>query len=277
MTTHQNAAKTQSESPHPHRPLAQSQLGSKEFTDKLNALIVEAGGQEDHPNNRFVRELMVTALKLVTDERDRGELKLMSAAMRELRHAYRVFARHPHLKKISIFGSARTATDHPDYQAAIEFSREMASRDWAVITGAGDGIMKAGHGGAGREKSFGVAIRLPFEQSTNVIIADDDKLVNFKYFFTRKLMFIKEASAVVLFPGGFGTQDEGFEALTLVQTGKANMVPIVLIDAPGGTYWQHWRTYVSAELLRTGMIGPDSTSPGVWSGAGAACGWTKLD
>ncbi len=124
-----------------------------------------------------------------------------------------------------------------------------------VITGAGDGIMRAGHDGAGRAASFGVAIRLPFEQHTNTIIADDPKLVNFKYFFTRKLLFIKEASAVTLFPGGFGTQDEGFEALTLVQTGKSDLVPIVLLDAPGGTYWQHWRTYVHAELLRTGMIG----------------------
>ena len=123
-----------------------------------------------------------------------------------------------------------------------------------VITGAGDGIMKAGHGGAGKEASFGVAIRLPFEQKTNDIIEGDQKLVNFKYFFTRKLMFVKEAKAVALFPGGFGTQDEGFEVLTLVQTGKAEMVPIVLLDAPGGTYWQHWRTYVKAELLHNGMI-----------------------
>jgi uncharacterized protein (TIGR00730 family) len=133
----------------------------------------------------------------------------------------------------------------------------MRKKNWMVITGAGDGIMKAGHDGAGRENSFGVAIRLPFEQKTNSVIADDPKLVNFKYFFTRKLLFIKEASAIALFPGGFGTQDEGFEALVLIQTGKAALVPVVLVDAPGGTYWQHWRTYVQAELLRTGMISPE--------------------
>jgi predicted Rossmann-fold nucleotide-binding protein len=123
-----------------------------------------------------------------------------------------------------------------------------------VITGAGDGIMKAGHGGAGPEASFGVAIRLPFEQKTNEIIADDAKLINFRYFFTRKLMFMKEASAVALFPGGFGTQDEGFEALTLIQTGKAPLIPIVMLEQPGGTYWPQWRAYVAAELLRNGMI-----------------------
>jgi uncharacterized protein (TIGR00730 family) len=133
----------------------------------------------------------------------------------------------------------------------------MCDAGWMVITGAGDGIMKAGHGGAGRQASFGVAIRLPFEQKTNEIIADDAKLVNFRYFFTRKLMFIKEASAVALFPGGFGTQDEGFEALTLVQTGKAPLIPIVMIEQPGGTYWPHWRNYVAAELLRAGMVNED--------------------
>lgn len=126
-----------------------------------------------------------------------------------------------------------------------------------VITGAGDGIMHAGHQGATREASFGVAIALPFEQETNTTIAGDPKLVNFKYFFTRKLLFVKEAKAIVLFPGGYGTQDEGFEALTLVQTSKSAPVPIVLVDEPGGTYWQHWRTYVKAELLGNQMISPE--------------------
>jgi uncharacterized protein (TIGR00730 family) len=125
-----------------------------------------------------------------------------------------------------------------------------------VITGAGGGIMQAGHHGASREASFGVSINLPFEQTANEVIANDEKLVNFKYFFTRKLLFVKEAMAIALFPGGFGTQDEGFEALTLIQTGKSNPIPIILVDEPGGTYWQHWRTYVKSELLHTGMISP---------------------
>jgi hypothetical protein len=137
----------------------------------------------------------------------------------------------------------------------VEYARLMTVAGWMVITGAGDGIMRAGHHGAKREASFGVAIRLPFEQATNTIIANDAKLINFKYFFTRKLMFLKEADAIALFPGGFGTQDEGFEALTLIQTGKAHLMPVVLVDEPGGTYWDHWKQYVEAELLAKGMIG----------------------
>lgn len=208
----------------------------------------------------LLESMVRTVCRLARDETERGELKILDTALKELRYAFKIFAPYHEKRKVSIFGSARTPEDHPDYAQAAKFAQRMQERDWMVITGAGDGIMKAGHGGAGKEASFGVAIRLPFEQATNDVIADDPKLVNFKYFFTRKLMFIKEASAVALFPGGFGTQDEGFEALTLVQTGKAAMLPIVLVDAPGGTYWQHWRTYVSAELLRTGMISAEDMS-----------------
>jgi uncharacterized protein (TIGR00730 family) len=211
----------------------------------------------DCPDQDLLSEMMVTICRLARDGTGRGELKLLSKAFKELRYAFKVFAPYHDIRKVSIFGSSRTPIDHPDYIQADAFARRMREVNWMVITGAGDGIMRAGHDGAGREASFGVAIRLPFEQRTNTIIADDPKLVNFKYFFTRKLLFIKEASAIALFPGGFGTQDEGFEALVLVQTGKAEMIPIVLVDAPGGTYWQHWRTYVSAELLRTGMISPE--------------------
>ncbi len=207
-------------------------------------------------NEDLYREMMVTLCRLARENADRGDVKLLHKALAELRYGLKVFAPYRHIRKISIFGSSRTPEDHPDYQAAVEFARGMCDAGWMVITGAGDGIMKAGHGGAGREASFGVAIRLPFEQKTNEIIAEDPKLVNFRYFFTRKLMFIKEASAVALFPGGFGTQDEGFEALTLVQTGKAPLMPIVMCEQPGGTYWPHWRTYVEKELLGKGMISP---------------------
>lgn len=205
----------------------------------------------------LLADMMVTICRLAADRTDRGELKLLSKAFKELRYAFKVFAPYHEVRKVSMFGSSRTPVDHPDYIQADNFARLMRKKNWMVITGAGDGIMRAGHLGAGREGSFGVAIRLPFEQRTNSIIADDPKLVHFKYFFTRKLLFIKEASAIALFPGGFGTQDEGFEALVLIQTGKAALVPVVLVDAPGGTYWQHWRTYVAAELLRTGMISPE--------------------
>ncbi|HUU82249.1 MAG TPA: LOG family protein [Phycisphaerae bacterium] len=202
-------------------------------------------------------EMMVTICRLARDRCGRGELKILNTALKELRYAFKVFAPYAEVPKVSMFGSARTPEDHPQYVQAVKFAELMADAGWMVTTGAGDGIMRAGHHGAKREASFGVAIRLPFEQSTNTIIADDEKLVNFKYFFTRKLIFVKEARAIALFPGGFGTQDEGFEAMTLVQTGKTVPMPVVMVDEPGGTYWQHWRTYVQSELLRTGMICPD--------------------
>jgi uncharacterized protein (TIGR00730 family) len=209
------------------------------------------------PNQDLFKDMLVTLCRLARDGAGRGELKLLSKALAELRYALRVFAPYRDIRKISIFGSSRTPEDDPNYQAAVEFARQISDSNWMIITGAGDGIMKAGHHGAGRAASFGVAIRLPFEQKTNTVIAADDKLVNFRYFFTRKLVFIKEASAIALFPGGFGTLDEGFEALTLVQTGKAPVIPIVLLERLGGTYWPRWRRYVEAELLRAGMISPE--------------------
>lgn len=219
--------------------------------DAIEAFLEQYAASE-HPE--LLADMMVTVCRLARDRTGRGELKLLASAFKELRYAFKVFAPFSHVPKVSIFGSSRTPVGHPDYVQADKFARLMREYGWMVITGAGDGIMRAGHDGAGRESSFGVAIRLPFEQATNTIIAEDSKLINFKYFFTRKLLFIKEASAVALFPGGFGTQDEGFEALTLIQTGKSNLVPVVLVDAPEGTYWQHWRTYVKAELLQNGMI-----------------------
>ncbi len=206
------------------------------------------------PNQDMLAEMMVTMTRLAADGTGRGEIKILNRALKELRYAFKIFAPYSDVPKVSIFGSARTPTDNPQYLQAAKFARLIREKAWMVITGAGDGIMRAGHDGATRESSFGVNIALPFEQSTNDIIAGDPKLVNFNYFFTRKLLFVKEADAICLFPGGYGTQDEGFEALTLVQTGKAQPVPIVLCDEPGGTYWQHWRTYVKAELLGNGMI-----------------------
>jgi uncharacterized protein (TIGR00730 family) len=209
----------------------------------------------DCPDRDVLADLMVAITRLARDGANRGDLKLLTNSFKELRYAFKVFAPYSEIRKVSIFGSSRTPADHPDYRQAVEFARRMRERRWMVITGAGDGIMGAGQRGAGRAGSFGVAIRLPHEQKTNVVIADDPKLVNFKYFFTRKILFLKAASAVALFPGGFGTQDEGFEAMTMIQTGKTTLMPLVMIDAPGGTYWQHWRTYIKAELLHNGMIG----------------------
>lgn len=205
-------------------------------------------------NQDFYQDILVTVCRLARDGANRGDVKLISKALAELRYALKIFAPYKEVRKVTIYGSSRTPENHPDYLAATEFGRRISENGWMAITGAGGGIMKAGHGGAGRAASFGVAIRLPFEQETNEIIAEDRKLINFRYFFTRKLMFMKEASAITLFPGGFGTQDECFEALTLVQTGKTTLIPIVMCEQPGGTYWPQWRAYVAAELLRTGMI-----------------------
>ena len=232
-------------------PLSPDLLGS------LDNLLRQAGHDPDHGDGQLLRQLIHTALKLTPDGADTGELKLITRAVKELRYALKVFRPYRDVRKVSIFGSARTPEDHPDYRAAEAFAKLMAGTGWMVITGAGDGIMRAGHGGAGPEASFGVAIRLPFETSANTIIADDPKLITFRYFFTRKLMFTSQAHAVTLFPGGFGTHDEGFEVLTLVQTGRNPMIPIVMVDQPGGDYWKQWDRYVRDHLLATGMISAD--------------------
>jgi uncharacterized protein (TIGR00730 family) len=206
------------------------------------------------PDGDMVGEIVANALKLLRDQTNRGDIKLINKSFKELRYALKVFAPYRETRKVSIFGSARTPETHADYQAAEVFAKGMAAKGWMVITGAGGGIMAAGHGGAGADPSFGLAIRLPFEQKTNPFIEKDKKLINFKYFFTRKLMFVRSSHAIALFPGGFGTMDEGFEVLTLIQTGKSVPMPIVMVDQPGGTYWQAWQQYVKDELLARGLI-----------------------
>ncbi len=230
------------------RATTRPHLASPEVKARLDELIREVGGDPASPDSRFIRDLLITSLKLVSDGRNTGELKLMAASMKELRHAYRVFAEYPDARMVSIFGSARTPPDHPDYIEAVTFSRIIAESGWLVITGAGDGIMKAGHEGPGRDASFGLSIRLPFETTANTIIDGDSKLINFRYFFTRKLMFVSQSDAVVVFPGGFGTHDEAFETLTLVQTGKSSIVPIVMMEGDGN-YWDHWEEYIKQQLL----------------------------
>lgn len=205
----------------------------------------------------LVEQIKLAADQLLADRADRGDVKIIATAIKELRHALSLFARYRHMRKVTIFGSARTQRDHPTYQAAVAFARKMAELGFMIITGAASGIMEAGHVGAGKERSLGINIRLPFEQAANPIIANDDqRLVNFKYFFTRKLMFVKEADAVALFPGGFGTLDEGFEALTLMQTGKSHLFPILLIDEPGGNYWRTFDQFVRDMLLSRAYISP---------------------
>jgi uncharacterized protein (TIGR00730 family) len=201
-----------------------------------------------------LRQMLVTVTRLAGDGASSGNLKLLNNALKELRHAFRVFAPYRPLRKVACFGSARTGRGHPDYEQARAFAERIVAEGWMVITGAGGGIMEAAQGGAGREASFGVNIRLPFEQEANPVIAGDEKLINFRYFFTRKVMFVKESHAIVLLPGGFGTHDEGFEALTLIQTGKSEVLPVVFLDSPGGSYWRDWQRYVESHLGARGLI-----------------------
>jgi hypothetical protein len=202
----------------------------------------------------LIARIRLSADKLAADKPARGDLKILSRTLRELRYAFKVFAPYRNCRKVTVFGSARTGPEEATYQQAVAFGKAMAERDWMVVTGAAAGIMEAGHVGAGREHSMGLNIMLPFEQEANPVIAGDHKLVNMKYFFTRKLMFVKECDAVVCLPGGFGTLDEALEVLTLLQTGKRDMVPVVLLDAPGGTYWKQLEQFFGEQLLGGGMI-----------------------
>src|SRR4051794_36476906 len=208
----------------------------------------------------LVQQIKDTADKLLRDKANRGDVKLLSTALRELRYAFKVFAPVRGRRKVTVFGSARLGADHPSFQQAVEFGRKIAEAGFMVITGPGCGIMGAGPVRAGRDNSFGVNILLPFEQSANSVIAGDTKLMRLKSFFTRKLLFVKESDAVALFPGGFGTQDEGFEVLTLVQTGKSHLFPIVCLDHPGGEYWKDWDLYIRKQMLDRKMISPADTS-----------------
>jgi uncharacterized protein (TIGR00730 family) len=231
----------------------------------IEQLIRSVDGDPGTFDGRLVKQMVQTCLKLIAEGHDTGQLKLTNSALKELRYAYRVFNRYRGTRKVAIFGSARTPEDHPDYLAAKAFSQVMARAGWMSITGAGDGIMKAGHEGPQREASFGLSIRLPFETTANEVIENDPKLINFRYFFTRKLMFMSHADAVVALPGGFGTQDELFESLVLVQTGKSNIVPIILLEGADGVYWDHWETYVRKNLLENGWISEED--PGLFYAA----------
>lgn len=207
--------------------------------------------------DHYLNIMRRTIDQLKTDRASRGDLKLLSRTLRELRYALKVFQPYRRRRKVTIFGSARTQPDNPTYQLAEKLGASMAKHDWMVITGAGPGIMEAGLKGAGREASMGLNIMLPFEQSSNEFIEGDPKLVTLKYFFTRKLMFVKECSAVVCLPGGFGTLDEALEVMTLIQTGKQTILPLVFLDEPNGTYWSSLEKFFKESLLSAGLISPE--------------------
>lgn len=209
---------------------------------------------EDDLQAGLIKELLAGTLRLHDSHLDALDLKIVNRTVKELRHAFRVFHDYRDRRKVSIFGSARTVSDDPNYRLASEFARRIVQEGFMVITGGADGIMRAAQEGAGRVNSFGVNIMLPFEQGPNATIADDPKLVTFKYFFTRKLIFQKEANAIALFPGGFGTHDEGFEILTLAQTGKSDPQPIVCLQAPGCDYWDEWNAFITKQLLPRRLI-----------------------
>ncbi|MEM1332814.1 MAG: TIGR00730 family Rossman fold protein [Actinomycetota bacterium] len=205
----------------------------------------------------MAEQLVSEALGLVTDEPDTLDLKIATAALTEMRAAFKVFAPFKDERKVSIFGSARTEPDDPLYDQARRLAASLAERGWMTVTGAGPGIMQAGMEGAGRDRSIGVSIRLPFESGANSIIAGDEKHIAMRYFFTRKLMLIKESQAFVCMPGGFGTLDETFELLTLMQTGKGLPVPVVLLDAPGDPYWESIDELVQSQLAARGLVSAD--------------------
>ena len=205
-------------------------------------------------NEQLIGEILRTVLKLAQDDAGRGDLKIINRALKELRQAFKVFAPYSSVRKVSIFGSRRIDESDPYYLAAKDLSHRLADKGFMIITGAGLGVMQAGHEGAGREKSFGVNIRLPSIQKANRFIRGDPKLMNLHFFFTRKLILVKEADAVVIFPGGFGTHDELTEALTLAQTGKSQLIPIVLVDLPGGSYWKEWQRFLREAILGRGYI-----------------------
>jgi uncharacterized protein (TIGR00730 family) len=214
--------------------------------------LIEAAGATGHPD--LVREMIIAALKAGQEEMGRADLKLMNSTLKEMRFTGKVFAPYRNVRKVTVFGSARTRPDEPIYRMARLFGRRLSEAGYMVITGGGGGIMQAANEGAGPQRSFGVNIRLPFEQQPNPVLQGNPRLITYKYFFNRKVAFLKEAHAIALFPGGFGTLDEAMETLTLIQTGKRAPVPLVLVDEPGGTYWDHWVRFFEDELVPRGYV-----------------------
>lgn len=230
------------------------QVTEPKTVEAIHALISSCGADPTTFSSALVTEMIQNSIKLLFDSHHEGQIKLMNRALKEMRYAFNIFNPYANIPCVSVFGSARTPEDHPDYMVARSFSAALASNGWMVITGAANGIMKAGLEGASRASSFGLSILLPNEAGANSVIQGDLKLIHFRYFFTRKLLFMSQSHAFVAFPGGVGTQDELFECLTLMQTGKTPLLPIVLLEAPGGTYWENWETYLDTNLFARGFV-----------------------
>ncbi len=221
--------------------------------EAIDRLIEQAA---DIRSPELVREMILTALKAGQEEKDRGAIKLMNSTLKEIRFTSKIFGRYRKMRKVTVFGSARTRSDEPVYKMAYLVGKRIADLGYMVITGGGPGIMQAVNEGAGPDHSFGVKIRLPFEQRANPVLEGNPRLIVYKYFFNRKVAFVKEAHAVVLFPGGFGTLDEAMETLTLLQTGKRDPIPLIFVDVPGGTYWSRCIQFFEERLLKGGYINP---------------------
>ncbi|MDH4161758.1 MAG: TIGR00730 family Rossman fold protein [Nitrospirota bacterium] len=219
--------------------------------EAIDRLISQAEGVR---RPEYVREMILSALKAGQEDDERADIKLMNSTLKEMRFTAKVFGPYRQVRKVTVFGSARTSPDEPVYQMAQDFGRALAAAGFMAITGGGGGIMRAVNEGAGPEHSFGVNIRLPFEQNPNPVLAGNPRLITYKYFFNRKVAFLKEAHAIALFPGGFGTLDEAMETLTLVQTGKRDPLPLILIDEPGGSYWKAWIRFFEEEMLTRGYV-----------------------
>ncbi len=230
---------------------------TNEEIDKLIDRLVVAAGGINHAH--LVRELIISSLKIGQENSHLPDLKLINRTLREMRYTARVFGPYRNRKKVTIFGSARTRPEEPIYQTCIRFSHMLAESGWMIITGGGPGIMQAGNQGAGSDNSFAVNIRLPFEQSANPIMQNTPRLVTYKYFFNRKVAFVKEADAVAVFPGGFGTLDEAMEVFTLIQTGKTSPKPLVLVDDEDG-FWEQFFEFVKEKLLAKGLISGEDFS-----------------
>jgi uncharacterized protein (TIGR00730 family) len=229
------------------------QLQSEDANRRLDALLEHLRVPE--ASWPLYAEMLTTALKMFEDGTGVADLKIANAAFKEIRYGFKVFAPWRNVPKVTVFGSARTPREHPISEQAYAFGKRITGAGWMVMTGAGGGVMSSAQEGAGGERSFGLNIRLPFEQEANPWIASDPKLISFKYFFTRKLFLVREAHAMAFLPGGFGTADEAFEALTLIQTGKSPVLPLVMLDEPGGTYWKTFDTFVRREMVGRGMVG----------------------
>ncbi|MFA5388323.1 MAG: TIGR00730 family Rossman fold protein [Candidatus Omnitrophota bacterium] len=226
------------------------EIGDKAADDLISGLAARSGSLD---TESLLREILTTAVKLGMESGDRGDLKLVNNALKELRYSFKIFSPYRNVKKVIIFGSARSKPGSGEYKMAEEFSRKMAGKGYMIVTGGGPGVMEAGNKGADG-KDFALNIRLPHEQKPNPYINEKNRIINFKYFFTRKLIFIKETDATALFPGGFGTNDEGFEALTLIQTGKSRPRPVVLMEPKGSSYWADWKKFLDKQMVGNGYI-----------------------